>query len=881
MKYTIKIYLNVIYYFYIKISSILYRIIRYLSLKDSQYLSLIDDLANHNKDVIMNSGYVTPFKFEILKYIPNKLLYVLVYTENVKTDILFLMRLYKTIIDIPEFISLGQVKIVLICTYGDDMITLATSFPIKTSTSPQDFISHFFRSFIKLSLKGYSVESFDVLLVKSFTGDNPKPINTIPASNNQKRLYSTHSKSTTIKHPTLKDHNDFVGDNIEANLKDARRFILPLQPKAKQITKIAVFDIETFVLDNKLYPYAIGLQYAKYNKIHKIIYYYEDIYDSVEQNSAAMLEKMVDHMLNNCKHYTIFAHNLGKFDGILMMSSIFNVLGPHSVIIGKDNSIITMSFKGMKLLDSLRIFPMSLRALAKQFEVNTQKGEFDYTKVNISNVTNDIIKSEVLVYLEGDISSLYECMIKASEYIHTKCKFNVSDVYSASSLAMKHFRTSYLDVDGIPLIPKHLTNIVSEAYYGGISQVYKSYGRNLYYYDINSLYPWAMTQDMPYNYLGISYNAKLEDSFGFIYASIYVPPELTYKPLPIRVDDTLATPSGHILGIYFSEELKYAKSIGCQVTVHKAFLYTRKQLFNQYVEDLYAEKAVAKGTNRVFIKLLLNGLYGFFARSDEKYVAIFLPLDEAIKELQIYPAYNIILMDDDQTALLIRELQPSKELCETTGHKYSEYFDIHNTNRTKSNRAIAAAITGYSRIRIHQFKDICGDVYYSDTDSIVTGNILNDKYVNNELGMMKDEFNGQLISEGIFISPKLYGLRLDNGKEIIKARGVPEGVLNFDALMRIHQGEEITFKRSLLFKSLNSLSIFDKEIAGKVRLQVPSGKEAILDSKGMIVGYKDIHRGLIKALNENPMSYKLSNRIANLVNKYKAKFNDKLNPTDK
>jgi hypothetical protein len=885
-----KYFLNIIYFIYIKISSLLYRLIRYLSLRDSQYITLIDDLANHNKDVIMNSDYVTPFRYEILKSIPDKLLYVLVYTENVKTDVLFLMRLYKTIINIPEFIALGNVKIVLVCTYGEDMITLSTSYPIKSTTSPQDFISHFFKSFIKLTLKGYSVESFDILLVKSFTGDKSKtkdiinnaiPVlnshKSIPISNNQKRLYSTHSKSTTVRHPTLQNHEDFVADNIEANLKDARRFILPLQPKGKQLTKIAVFDIETFVLNGKLYPYAIGLQYAKYNKIHKIMYYYEDIHDSVENNSAAILEKMVDHMLKNCKHYTIFAHNLGKFDGILMMASIFNVLGPHSVIIGKDNSIITMSFKGMKLLDSLRIFPMSLRALAKQFEVNTQKGEFDYEKVNHSNVTNDLIKSEVLTYLEGDISSLYECMMKASDYIYTKCKFNISDVYSASSLAMKHFRTSYLDLEGIPLVPKHLTNIISEAYFGGISQVYKSYGRNLYYYDINSLYPWAMTQDMPYEYLGISYKPKLEDCFGFIYASIFVPSELNYKPLPVRMEDILATPSGHILGIYFSEELKYAESIGCQITVHKAYLYSRKQIFNQYVADLYAEKAVAKGPNRVFIKLLLNGLYGFFARNNEKYVAIFLPLDEAIKEIQIYPAYNLILMDDDQTALLIREVQPSKELCETTGHKFTEHFDIHNKDRTKSNRAIAAAITGYSRIRIHQFKDICGDVYYSDTDSIITSNKLDEKYLNNELGMMKDEFKGQIISEGIFISPKLYGLRLDNGKEIIKARGVPEGILNFDTLIKIQQGEEITFKRKLLFKSLNSLSILDKEIAGSVKLQIPSGKEAILDNKGKITGYKDIHQGLIKALNENPIGYKLSNKISNLIKNYKIRMNNRFN----
>src|SRR5690606_11659652 len=133
-----------------------------------------------------------------------------------------------------------------------------------------------------------------------------------------------------------------------------------------------------------------------------------------------------------------------------------------------------------------------------------------------------------------------------------------------------------------PLVPKHLIDIISQSYYGGISQVYKTYGRNLYYYDINSLYPWAMTQDMPYEYLGVAYNPKLEDVFGFVYASIYIPESLNYKPLPIRVNDTLATPSGHLLSVYFSEELKYAKSLGCQVNPHRAYLFSRKKLFNNY-----------------------------------------------------------------------------------------------------------------------------------------------------------------------------------------------------------------------------------------------------------------------------------------------------------
>ena len=87
-----------------------------------------------------------------------------------------------------------------------------------------------------------------------------------------------------------------------------------------------------------------------------------------------------------------------------------------------------------------------------------------------------------------------------------------------------------------------------------------------------------MTQYMPYEYLGI-YNPKLADVFGFAYASIYVPEGLEYKPLPVRTDDgSLATPSGHILGIYFSEELKYAESLGCQITVHNAYIFSKKYL---------------------------------------------------------------------------------------------------------------------------------------------------------------------------------------------------------------------------------------------------------------------------------------------------------------
>ena len=894
-----KFLLNLSYFAYIKINAVLYRFIMYISKRNPAYADLINDLALHNSDLILNNDRIEKFSYKILDHVPNRYLNISIDTSNTTVDIIFLIRLYKTVINVPEFVNIGTVKMVLICTYGSDIFTLAKSFPIKPTTTPQEFVLHFFKGFVNLTIKGYPVEGFEVLLVKTTLGDrltldkNSPTLNNVkpssPLKTNQKRSYST--SRSTIADPSLEFiDNDFMADTVR---RDPRRYIMPLQGKEKQNTKIAVFDIETFVVPDpnnshkgKLYPYAIALQYIKYNKTRKIIFYYESIHPSIEDNCKHMMQLMVDYIERNCVGYTLFAHNLGKFDAIFIIPSLYKLLGSHSIMFGKDNRIISIKFKRIKMLDSLRIFPMSLRKLAKQFEVPTQKGVLDHSQININNLQTKAIKDLVLKYLEADISSLFECMIKASENVFNKYKVNITDVYSASSLAMKHYRISYLDNEGIPLIPKHLKDDIRNSYFGGISQVYKTYGKNLKYYDINSLYPWAMTQDMPYEYLGVAYNPKLENIFGFAYASIYVPPSIKYKPLPVRLlDDSLATPSGHILGTYFSEELKYAASLGCYVKIHKAFLYSRKQLFNKYVEDLYLEKKVATGSNRVFIKLLLNGLYGFFARNEDNYISLFLPLDEAIQQAQVYPSYNIIVTSDYQHAFLIRDVEPSKQLCEATNNKYTDFLTTMDKNRIKSNRAIASAITAYSRVRIHQFKVICGDVYYSDTDSIITGNTLSDQYINDELGMMKDECIGLNIDEGIFISSKFYGLKMSDGTTKIVVRGIPtkesdtkllfkgeteERSINFNDIVKVYNGEPIEYTRKQLFKSINYLTMEEQIIKTKMDRVIPTGKKPIYEND-KIVGYDDIHRSVLTAIKETPINMLIRSRVRRIIDEYNSR----------
>src|SRR5262249_55584949 len=155
----------------------------------------------------------------------------------------------------------------------------------SSSTTPQDFLNHYIPAFLKLGLKGYPIETFDVLFVKALSGDKQNTnLVKAEATISQKRSYSTKARSTNVSIPSsdakvfdeklLALGVDSINDDVY--IKDARRNILPLKLKAKQMKKVGVIDIETFVHNGKLYPYAIGIKYTKYNKLRTSIIYYED-----------------------------------------------------------------------------------------------------------------------------------------------------------------------------------------------------------------------------------------------------------------------------------------------------------------------------------------------------------------------------------------------------------------------------------------------------------------------------------------------------------------------------------------------------------------------------------------------------------------------------
>ncbi len=101
-----------------------------------------------------------------------------------------------------------------------------------------------------------------------------------------------------------------------------------------------------------------------------------------------------------------------------------------------------------------------------------------------------------------------------------------------------------------------------------------------------------------------------------------------------------------------------------------------------------------------------------------------------------------------------------------------------NEMRTRSNVAIAAAITAYARMGLtSHMKDENNPVYYHDTDSIVVSQPRPDRVVGKERGEMKLEY---VIKEGVFAGPKLYSLRVEGGKEVVKAKGYGSKGLRYE-----------------------------------------------------------------------------------------------------
>jgi DNA polymerase elongation subunit (family B) len=107
----------------------------------------------------------------------------------------------------------------------------------------------------------------------------------------------------------------------------------------------------------------------------------------------------------------------------------------------------------------------------------------------------------------------------------------------------------------------------------------------------------------------------------------------------------------------------------------------------------------------------------------------------------------------------------------TQYNKKTKHYLKNSEDFSNVSVAISSAITSYARIYMNNIKlNILkrgGNIYYTDTDSIVTDIKLENKYVGKSLGQFKLEHE---ILLGYFISSKTYCLLTKDYKTVIKAK---------------------------------------------------------------------------------------------------------------
>lgn len=463
------------------------------------------------------------------------------------------------------------------------------------------------------------------------------------------------------------------------------------------------------------------------------------------------------------------------------------------------NRYAKLTCKHYTIHDSIKIFPKSLASLSKDFDLEHGKldlwqavqdrypGQYSDHVDFLTRCAPD--DSLYLEYLGYDVISLYELIEKLMEI----SKLGVDEfvrILSTASLSRYLFKNGYggeqfmepgADKTDFEILTsckawssekkmkfcdltyQQVEYKIREAYTGGRTEVFKPVCRKAYYYDVNSLYPSQMIDNLyPVGFPEYIDNPKVarikfqkwrEDGngLGFIKCDVYVPPQ-AIPPLPAKMGK-LAFVTGHISGTWAYPELAYAlDNCGVEITAYHELIHFKKTypVFHHFVGTMYKlkEQATIDGNKslREFSKLILNTSYGWTGmRRDDK---------TALRDMRML----------DKWEGTGRILYTNEEMG---------FFEIRDNVMTDTVQVqIAAYVTSYARLvlldAMRKQAEI-GEVYYCDTDSMVCSHPLPPEIVDpSRLGAWDLEHK---VDSGIFLQPKVYMFK-ENGQETVKFKGV-------------------------------------------------------------------------------------------------------------
>jgi len=455
-----------------------------------------------------------------------------------------------------------------------------------------------------------------------------------------------------------------------------------------------------------------------------------------------------------------FAHFGGRYDYQYFLNFVLlNKISVKLKII-YSSKIIMFKLQNSFFYDTYNIFLTSLEKVEKNFGIERTQSK----KIG-QNMSEEFYKNNkeiVIDYLSQDCKNLYTAIEKFEAKLNTKIKATIA------SQAMHIYNTQFKKDLKFEIEKDYERDFFRSCYYGGRTEVFKRYGKNLYYYDINSSYPYVMKNfQMPVG--GITFTREyVENVIGF-YDIVLTDYDVDLPYIAKKFNGKLVYPTGTFQAFVTNLEIdELIKDKQKFKVVRGYFFRDIQKIFSEYIDYFYNMKEVAKqnddSLNYFISKLFMNSLYGKFGERENKKTIIKATVKEV--EKMVKEGKRVYDFRSDLGLFTIDEKVSLK--------------NIHVQ--------ISAWITAVARWRLWRFmRKILRagyELYYCDTDSIVTNanpevlQRLNIKIDEFELGALKLEHK---INEGYFLLPKFYFIDVEESdKAITKVKGFTNNDFDID-----------------------------------------------------------------------------------------------------
>lgn len=546
--------------------------------------------------------------------------------------------------------------------------------------------------------------------------------------------------------------------------------------------------VKLLTLDTETYNGLIG-------SLKKIAIF--DGFKTTYGNTFEDIEPELENWYKNGYDVHIYIHNI-EFDArkIPVIFDEKHIIWEKCFVI--NGKLATIKNKHWTFHDSFKILPKSLHDLSEDFDVEHGKlNLFEAVKEKkqeflVFDEKGQVLENETLVnfldkcdindelfieYLGYDVISLYEVLQVLMSVSGVPLEDFVKKI-STASLSRHIFKTGfkgqvfrhdgYSKTDYEMLCCHKYKNgdpvedFVRCSYSGGRTEVFKMLLRGrAFHYDINSMYPFVMQfKEFPigepcfYSKPSVAqeiFENWMEDhiGLGFISCTVFIPKQ-HIPPLPVKMGK-LTFPCGTVYGVWTYNELEYAiKNCGVKILEYREVCHYERtfKVFENFIASMWQIKQTGKETNNnalaTFGKLLMNVGYGYTGMSRDK-----------TKLIPIAKMYDVDKKD-------IVYINDELGYCEVKADVQSEYIQVQ----------VASYVTAYARLELLKmllYADTNGEVYYCDTDSIVT-NVEFPPEVLDKIALGKWDVENQP-NYGLFLMPKVY-VETDGKKLTKKFKGV-------------------------------------------------------------------------------------------------------------